>query len=70
MQVAFSYDISARADLENITLTGTGAINATGNSNANVLTGNSGVNILTGGAGDDTPHRRSRGGYDDRRYGQ
>ncbi|MCC6965849.1 MAG: putative Ig domain-containing protein [Nitrospira sp.] len=42
------------ADLENLTLTGTGAINGTGNAQDNVLTGNSGANVLTGGAGDDT----------------
>ena len=41
-------------NLENITLTGTAAINATGNASDNVLTGNSGANVLTGGAGNDT----------------
>src|SRR6185437_6160326 len=48
---------------ENLTLTGSAAINATGNVNPNVLTGNDGNNVLTGlggadtlagGAGDDT----------------
>ena len=42
------------ANVENITLTGSSAINATGNALDNVLTGNSGVNVLTGGAGNDT----------------
>jgi Ca2+-binding RTX toxin-like protein len=42
------------ANLENLTLTGTGAINGTGNTLNNVLTGNSGANVLTGGAGNDT----------------
>jgi len=42
------------ANLENLTLTGTGAINGTGNTLDNVLTGNSGANVLTGGAGNDT----------------
>ncbi|MDP3480644.1 MAG: calcium-binding protein [Desulfoprunum sp.] len=42
------------ANLENLTLTGTAALNGTGNDLANVLTGNSGVNTLTGGAGNDT----------------
>jgi Ca2+-binding RTX toxin-like protein len=51
------------ANVENLVLTGTGNINGTGNSLANVLTGNSGNNILNGkngadtmkgGAGDDT----------------
>jgi uncharacterized delta-60 repeat protein len=40
--------------VENLTLTGTDAINATGNSLANKLVGNSGNNILDGGAGTDT----------------
>ncbi len=42
------------ANLENLTLTGTGTINGTGNTLNNILTGNSGVNVLTGGAGNDT----------------
>lgn len=41
------------ANLENLTLTGTGAINGTGNALANILTGNSGANILDGLQGDD-----------------
>ena len=40
-------------NLENLTLTGTGNINATGNGEINVLTGNAGNNILDGGAGAD-----------------
>ncbi|NER81506.1 MAG: calcium-binding protein, partial [Leptolyngbya sp. SIO1D8] len=40
--------------IENLTLTGSGDINATGNGKDNVITGNSGGNILNGGAGDDT----------------
>jgi serralysin len=42
------------ANLENLTLTGTSAINGTGNTLDNVLTGNSAANTLTGGAGNDT----------------
>jgi Ca2+-binding RTX toxin-like protein len=42
------------ANLENLTLTGTTAINGTGNSADNLLTGNSAANVLTGGAGNDT----------------
>src|SRR5260221_241072 len=42
------------SNVENLTLTGTAAINATGNGLNNVLTGNSGSNILNGGAGSDT----------------
>ena len=41
-------------NLENLILTGTTAINGTGNSLNNLLTGNSAANTLTGGAGHDT----------------
>ncbi|WP_240617569.1 putative Ig domain-containing protein [Acinetobacter oleivorans] len=41
------------SNLENLTLTGSTAINATGNTLNNTLTGNSGVNALNGGAGND-----------------
>ncbi|ESQ93610.1 hypothetical protein ABAC460_00645, partial [Asticcacaulis sp. AC460] len=47
-----SYSLAGRV-VENLTLTGTGNINATGNSLGNSLTGNSGVNKLDGGAGHD-----------------
>jgi Ca2+-binding RTX toxin-like protein len=40
-------------NVENLTLTGSGNINATGNSLANIIIGNSGNNILDGGAGND-----------------
>ena len=42
------------ANVENLTLTGTAAINGTGNTLDNVLTGNSAINTLTGGTGNDT----------------
>ena len=42
------------ANVENLTLTGTTAINATGNTADNVLTGNSAANTLTGNAVNDT----------------
>lgn len=42
------------ANVENLTLTGTNAINGTGNALDNVLTGNSANNTLTGGNGNDT----------------
>ncbi|QSJ21020.1 calcium-binding protein [Nostoc sp. UHCC 0702] len=41
------------ANLENLTLTGTSAINGTGNTLANQITGNSAANILDGGTGND-----------------
>lgn len=42
------------AEIENLVLTGSAAINATGNSSANRLTGNSASNVLSGGEGADT----------------
>jgi len=42
------------AHVENLTLTGTGALNGTGNALDNLLTGNSANNMLVGGAGNDT----------------
>jgi len=40
--------------VENLTLTGAGNLNGTGNALDNVITGNAGRNMLTGGDGDDT----------------
>jgi VCBS repeat-containing protein len=42
------------SNIENLTLTGTAAINGTGNALDNVITGNSADNILDGGDGNDT----------------
>ncbi|MDI1226484.1 MAG: calcium-binding protein [bacterium] len=42
------------AGMENITLTGTGNFNATGDAGINILSGNSGKNTLDGRGGDDT----------------
>ena len=50
---AVTYSLASLANLENVTLTGATAINATGNALANTLVGNSGNNILTGGTGAD-----------------
>ncbi|MEH2291539.1 MAG: hypothetical protein V7K79_29845, partial [Nostoc sp.] len=41
-------------NLENLTLTGSRAINGTGNSLNNILIGNTGANILSGGDGNDS----------------
>ncbi|MFM6048589.1 MAG: DUF4347 domain-containing protein, partial [Dolichospermum sp.] len=43
-----------KANLENLTLTGTTNINGTGNHLNNIITGNTGNNVLTGGLGNDT----------------
>jgi Ca2+-binding RTX toxin-like protein len=42
------------ANLENLTLTGSSAINGTGNTLANLIAGNTGANALVGGSGLDT----------------
>jgi Ca2+-binding RTX toxin-like protein len=52
VQVNRSYTLLA--NFENLTLTGTGAINGTGNTLNNVIVGNSASNTLNGGAGNDT----------------
>ncbi len=54
VQSSISYSIAALANVENITLTGSSNINATGNTGVNTLTGNSGNNTLDGGTGADT----------------
>ncbi len=46
-------DFTLGANVEKLELTGTGAINGTGNELANTITGNSGNNTLDGGTGDD-----------------
>ena len=58
--VTFSAAGTNQDGIENITLTGTANINATGNALANVLTGNSGNNVLDGGTGADTMIGRCR----------
>ncbi len=54
--VTFSFNTAATGDdfVDNLTLTGTTAINGTGNSQDNVLTGNSAINTLTGLEGNDS----------------
>jgi Ca2+-binding RTX toxin-like protein len=52
VNASVSYTLDA--NVENLTLTGSGAISGTGNELNNVLTGNGAANTLIGGAGDDT----------------
>jgi Ca2+-binding RTX toxin-like protein len=54
VQTGITYTLASLANVEHLTLTGSGNINGTGNANANVLTGNAGNNILDGGTGADT----------------
>jgi len=54
IQSSFTYSIAARTNFENLTLTGTTAINGTGNVGNNIISGNGGNNTLNGGAGNDT----------------
>lgn len=51
VQSTVSYTLSAT--LENLTMTGSAAVNGTGNASNNVLTGNSGANTLNGAGGAD-----------------
>ncbi len=53
VESSITYSIASLANLENVTLTGTASINATGNTTANTLIGNDGSNTLNGGAGND-----------------
>jgi Ca2+-binding RTX toxin-like protein len=48
-----TYSIAAQLNLENISLTGTASVNATGNTGSNVLIGNTGSNTLDGLGGAD-----------------
>jgi Ca2+-binding RTX toxin-like protein len=49
----FCDSITLGNNVENLTLTGSSAINGTGNTLNNILTGNSGANTLTGNTGND-----------------
>ncbi len=52
VQASVTYSLSA--NVENLTLTGTSNIHATGNALNNILVGNTGANTLNGGVGADT----------------
>jgi Ca2+-binding RTX toxin-like protein len=65
--VSSSVTYTLGANVENLSLTGTSAINGTGNTLNNALTGNSGNNILAGGEGNDTV---DGGNGNDKLYGQ
>ena len=52
--VRSSVTLTLGANVENLVLTGAGAINGTGNTLNNVLTGNAASNVLSGGTGTDT----------------
>lgn len=53
-EVRSSISYTLGSNVENLTLTGTAAINGTGNSAVNILQGNAGDNTLDGGTGNDT----------------
>jgi len=54
IHASISFDLSAHgANVENLTLTGNGDLNGTGNALNNVIVGNSGDNVLSGNAGND-----------------
>lgn len=54
VQASVSFSLAAIANVEKLQLTGTGAINGTGNALNNTVQGNNGANILNGMAGRDT----------------
>jgi Ca2+-binding RTX toxin-like protein len=61
VMTSVTYTLADKPDVENVTLMGTAAIDATGNAGNNVLRGNAGVNVLTGGDGNDTYYIQNAG---------
>jgi Ca2+-binding RTX toxin-like protein len=53
VESAVTFTLATRVNVENLTLTGVGNINGTGNALNNHLTGNTGNNTLDGGSGND-----------------
>jgi Ca2+-binding RTX toxin-like protein len=53
VESSVTFDLGINSNLENLTLTGSGTINGTGNELANTLVGNVEANVLTGGVGND-----------------
>ncbi|SFE15424.1 peroxidase family protein [Nitrosomonas sp. Nm166] len=54
VESSVTFKLGSTSNLENLTLTGTAAINGTGNAADNILIGNSNNNVLTSNAGNDT----------------
>ncbi|MDD1428103.1 S8 family serine peptidase, partial [Dolichospermum sp. ST_sed9] len=54
IQSSITFSLANLTNIENLTLTGTAAINGTGNAGNNVITGNAANNILDGGSGNDS----------------
>nr|CRH06909.1 Conserved protein of unknown function [Include 22 repeats of Haemolysin-type calcium-binding region] M2 protein [Candidatus Magnetococcus massalia] len=54
IKAAGSVSLASYSNVENATLTGTGADSLTGSTGANVLTGNAAANTITGNGGNDT----------------
>jgi Ca2+-binding RTX toxin-like protein len=53
IESSVNFSLATYAAIENLTLTGTAAINGTGNNLANTIVGNAAANIIDGGAGAD-----------------
>jgi Ca2+-binding RTX toxin-like protein len=54
IQSSVTFSLASLVNVENLTLTGSNAINGAGNASNNILTGNTANNILDGGTGIDT----------------